>query len=560
MSTARIVLREAAGAVSDEVERKLGLLERAWDNAAVRKTAIILALALAWEIYGRLLDNPLLFPTLTDTLELLVDHVRDGSLPARAWASVKVLLMGYVAGVLLAGALTVLAINTRIGSDFLETLTAMFSPLPAIALLPLALIWFGLGNGSLVFILIHSVLWAVALNTHSGFRAVSQTLRMVGRNYGLKGRRLHREDPDPGGVPVDPDRPQDRLGLRLAHADRGRAGVRRLVRPGRARLVHLREPQPARHPGGVRRAADRHHDRPRGREPDLPHHRAPDRAALGPPDVTARRRSSLAKSQASRDNRQLAGEVGGRAVRRSGRRVEAMGSRRAAAVLIGIGWLGAAPGGAVASAPSNEAVAAAAGDLVVDLEAGASECAAAGTAAEAPAPDTALAVEPPAREAVAIEPPGPDAAPVIDLSPPVAAPEPLRDLPPADLPDAPALFRPADPVARALAERLQGEGVLHPRLARKEREAILAFYALGDFKPVWIRDGAWTASARAVRDRLRQAGEDGLDPGVYAVPDRSRRRLGPARSPRPSSGSASPPCSTRATPAAHGLSRGACRG
>src|SRR5258708_32560372 len=63
----------------------------------------------------------------------------------------------------------------------------MFNPLPAIALLPLALIWFGLGNGSLVFVLIHSVLWPVALNTHSGFKGVSNTLRMVGRNYGLRG-------------------------------------------------------------------------------------------------------------------------------------------------------------------------------------------------------------------------------------------------------------------------------------------------------------------------------------------------------------------------------------
>jgi len=53
--------------------------------------------------------------------------------------------------------------------------------------LPLALIWFGLGTGSLVFVLIHSVTWAVALNTHSGFLGVSRTLRMVGRNYGLKG-------------------------------------------------------------------------------------------------------------------------------------------------------------------------------------------------------------------------------------------------------------------------------------------------------------------------------------------------------------------------------------
>jgi NitT/TauT family transport system permease protein len=39
-------------------------------------------------------------------------------------------------------------------------------------------------------VLVHSVLWAVALNTHSGFRSVSSTLRMVGRNYGLCGPRL----------------------------------------------------------------------------------------------------------------------------------------------------------------------------------------------------------------------------------------------------------------------------------------------------------------------------------------------------------------------------------
>jgi NitT/TauT family transport system permease protein len=51
----------------------------------------------------------------------------------------------------------------------------------------LALIWFGLGVSSIVFVLIHSVLWAVALNTNSGFRGVSRTLRMVGRNCGLGG-------------------------------------------------------------------------------------------------------------------------------------------------------------------------------------------------------------------------------------------------------------------------------------------------------------------------------------------------------------------------------------
>ncbi len=75
--------------------------------------------------------------------------------------------------------------STRIGRDVLETLTAMLNPLPAIALLPLALLWFGLGQGSLVFVLMHSVLWPLALATYAGFRAVPETLRMAGRNYGL---------------------------------------------------------------------------------------------------------------------------------------------------------------------------------------------------------------------------------------------------------------------------------------------------------------------------------------------------------------------------------------
>ena len=45
----------------------------------------------------------------------------------------------------------------------------------------------GLGAKSLVFVIVHSVLWAVALNTHSGFMSVSPTLRMAGQNCGLKG-------------------------------------------------------------------------------------------------------------------------------------------------------------------------------------------------------------------------------------------------------------------------------------------------------------------------------------------------------------------------------------
>jgi NitT/TauT family transport system permease protein len=171
------------------VQKPLSTIERVYNQVWLRKLLILVVLALIWEAYGRFLNNDLLFPTFSATVRAFVDAILSGVLPARAWASIKVLLMGYACGVVLAALLTALAIMSRIGTDFLETMTSMFNPLPAIALLPLALIWFGLGNGSLIFVLVHSVTWAIALNTHSGFLSVSNTLKMVGRNYGLTGPR-----------------------------------------------------------------------------------------------------------------------------------------------------------------------------------------------------------------------------------------------------------------------------------------------------------------------------------------------------------------------------------
>jgi NitT/TauT family transport system permease protein len=169
------------------VQKPLTILERAYGMGTLRKTLLLVVLALVWEIYARQLDNPLLVPTFSATVQALWEGLASGDLQARTWYSIKILAVGYAAGLALAALLTMLAITSRLGTDMLETFTSMFNPLPAIALLPLALIWFGLGKGALTFVIIHSVLWAVALNTHSGFLSVSHTLRMVGRNYGLRG-------------------------------------------------------------------------------------------------------------------------------------------------------------------------------------------------------------------------------------------------------------------------------------------------------------------------------------------------------------------------------------
>jgi NitT/TauT family transport system permease protein len=171
-------------------QQPLTLWQQLTNQSWLRKLLILAVIAAGWEMYARALNNPLLVPTFTATIDALVAGFVSGDLPQKVANSVILLLKGYALGLGLAMVFTALAMMSRIGNDLLETLTSGFNPLPAIALLPLALIWFGLGDLSIIFVLVHSVLWAVALNTHSGFRSVSSTLRMVGRNYGLKGPRF----------------------------------------------------------------------------------------------------------------------------------------------------------------------------------------------------------------------------------------------------------------------------------------------------------------------------------------------------------------------------------
>lgn len=193
--------RDATIVQGGTLARTAPLSSRLAGHSSLRKGLLLALLALLWEALGRWQDNDLLLPTFMQTAAALWAGLAGGELWAHVGVSLSVLLQGYLAGIALAFALTALAVSTRIGRDLLETLTSMFNPLPAIALLPLALLWFGLGRGSLIFVIVHSVLWPLALNTYAGFRGVPETLRMAGRNYGLGGLRLVLQVLVPAALP-----------------------------------------------------------------------------------------------------------------------------------------------------------------------------------------------------------------------------------------------------------------------------------------------------------------------------------------------------------------------
>jgi hypothetical protein len=250
------------------------LLRRVVSAGWFSRTLIALALIAIWEITARVIANDLLLPSFGATFSAFVQGIASGELLMKTAISMSVLLRGYLIGVVLAFALTSLAVSTHIGRNLLSMLTAMFNPLPSIALLPIALLWFGLGTGSLLFVLVHAVLWPLALSMYTGFLGVPATLRMAGRNYGDADSRAR-------GIAFDCRRLARGLGIRVAHADRGGTRVRCECGAGRARLVHLPEPQRALYGPRVCGARGGHHHRFARRTSGVRYARTADRAAVG---------------------------------------------------------------------------------------------------------------------------------------------------------------------------------------------------------------------------------------------------------------------------------------
>lgn len=130
--------------------------------------------------------NPLIFPSITDILRAFYTSLVNGELISQTIYSLSLIVKGLFIGLAAASILSALSMISKTFNGFIETLTAIAHPLPGIALLPLIILYFGTGTDSIVFVIVHSVLWPMILNMLAGFRSVPEIYSEVGENYGLK--------------------------------------------------------------------------------------------------------------------------------------------------------------------------------------------------------------------------------------------------------------------------------------------------------------------------------------------------------------------------------------
>jgi NitT/TauT family transport system permease protein len=175
-----------------------------WGSMPVvaRRFLQLAMIILSWEIYTRVSGvEPLIFPPPGDVARALVNGWSSGVLAQSTWSTVKLLFVSVSLGISLAFLLTVLARLSTFWDDLVELLTSMMNPLPSVAMLPIALIWFGLNVNALVFVVVNAVLWPVTLNISTGFRTTNQTLVNVGRNLGLSWWRMVTDVLFPAALP-----------------------------------------------------------------------------------------------------------------------------------------------------------------------------------------------------------------------------------------------------------------------------------------------------------------------------------------------------------------------
>lgn len=163
----------------------------------------ILLLVLLWEIICLSgIVSPLFLPSPVQIITALWSMILDGEIARSLAASIYRIILGFLLGSIL-GLVFGLSTGTSALNDKIGTpLMSIFYPIPKIALLPLFILWLGIGELSKVTLIALGVFFPVAMNTHSGVKNVDPLLIKVAVSFNSKRWRTMKSVILPGALPV----------------------------------------------------------------------------------------------------------------------------------------------------------------------------------------------------------------------------------------------------------------------------------------------------------------------------------------------------------------------
>lgn len=148
-------------------------------------------LLLIWEWVAR--GNPklqLYFPPVSKIVSALLQLIAGGQVGAHLGVTLLRFCAGYALAALIAVSLGVLLGYFRVLHSFVAMLIEFLRPMPSVAIIPVAILLLGIGDGMIVAVTVYASIWAILVNTIEGVRHIEPVLIDTARTFGLKPREI----------------------------------------------------------------------------------------------------------------------------------------------------------------------------------------------------------------------------------------------------------------------------------------------------------------------------------------------------------------------------------
>ncbi len=146
--------------------------------------------------------SPLVLPAPSEAFGAFMDLVNSGLLWKHLTASLQRLIVGWTVGTLLGIMIGTLIGLFSVARSGLSPLVSAVFPIPKIALLPLFIIWFGIGEGSKVATILFGTFFPTVIATYGGIDNVDRGLIRMGQSFGLTRLSIIRKIILPGALPA----------------------------------------------------------------------------------------------------------------------------------------------------------------------------------------------------------------------------------------------------------------------------------------------------------------------------------------------------------------------
>ena len=164
---------------------------------ASRREAIVLgalpfvAIVVAWAVLPHVIHYPAyMLPPISAVLRFAWESIQDGSLVRNIAASLARLAAGFAIGMAFAIPLGLAIAMNRHIADLFRPLLSFLQAIAGIAWVPLTIIWFGIGNGSVIFVIANTIFFAALYNTVLGVETIPLALHRAVRSHGGRGFKL----------------------------------------------------------------------------------------------------------------------------------------------------------------------------------------------------------------------------------------------------------------------------------------------------------------------------------------------------------------------------------